>query len=326
MSRRDKDQGAVLLTTLLVMSLMAALAVAIIDDIRFAVKRTANMQAFAQIDWYRLAAEDFAANYLDEVVSQLENKSDLNAALSSGEPIIFPIQDGMMAFDFRDGTNCFPLSHIKNDQGRIQFTRLLTNLGWSPIDASNLSYAAKDWQDEDTQISPGGAEDYTYLGLTPAYRTSGADFASVSELRALQGMTEEQFQALRPFVCASDIAREVTLNVNTMTLIYAPLLGAVLGDDLMPRAEECLANQPSGGYEKASFDECVNRDNAAIAKTDNVIIYEPKQIWIEADIQYLQARRTSVFEFEIDSGQAKRTYRRHSAEARRPRLIVEEDE
>ena len=183
-----------------------------------------------------------------------------------------------MAFDFHDGTNCFPLSHIKDDTGRLQFARLLSNLGWSPIDAANLSSAAKDWQDEDTQISPGGAEDYTYLGLTPAYRTAGADFASVAELRAIQGMTEEGYQALRPFVCTSDVSREVALNVNTMTVVHAPLLGAVLGDDQFSRAEECLASRPSGGYEKASFDECIQRDNPKRDQTDDIIVYEPKQI------------------------------------------------
>ena len=325
MRRREKDQGAVLLTTLLVMALMAALAVAIVDDIRFAIKRTANMQAFAQIDWYRQAAEDFAANYVDEVIGQLDNKSDLNAALAAGEPVIFPIDGGMMAFEFRDGSNCFPLSHIKSDAGRHQFVRLLTNLGWSPTDAVNFSFAAKDWQDEDTQISPGGAEDYTYLGLDPAYRTAGADFASVAELRAVQGMTEEEFQILRPYVCAGT-GREVALNVNTMTLADTPLLGAILGEDMISRAEECLSSRPSGGYEKASFEACINQNNSAVTNTDQTVVYEPNFIWIEADIQYQQARRTSVFEFAIDSGRAKRTYRRHSAEARRPRLIVEEEE
>jgi len=38
-----KEEGTVLLTTLLVMAIMAALAVAMMDDIRFALKRTANV-------------------------------------------------------------------------------------------------------------------------------------------------------------------------------------------------------------------------------------------------------------------------------------------
>ena len=65
---------------------------------------------------------------------------------------------------------------------------------------------------------------------------------------------------------------------------------------------------------------------SAKQKLGDVIVFEPKYIWIEADIQYQQARRTSVFEFAIDSGRATRTYRRHSPEARRPRMIEQEDE
>ena len=43
-----KDRGAVLLTTLLVMALMASLSVAIFDELRVAVKRAASINAQAQ--------------------------------------------------------------------------------------------------------------------------------------------------------------------------------------------------------------------------------------------------------------------------------------
>ena len=52
MKNFDKERGTVLLTTLLIMAVMATVAVAIMDDIRFAVKRTINVGDYAQVDWY----------------------------------------------------------------------------------------------------------------------------------------------------------------------------------------------------------------------------------------------------------------------------------
>ncbi len=325
MIRRDTEQGAVLLTTLLVMSLMAALAVAIMDDIRFAVKRSANMQAYAQVDWYRTAAEDFAANYIEEVGRQLDDNG-LNAALRTGEPVIFPIEGGMMAFDFRDGTNCFALSSLADQGGQDQFRRLLENLGWPRTDAQNLTQIAKDWQDADSTTSPGGAEDFVYLGLAQPYRAANASFSSVAELRALQGLNEEAYQSLRPYVCAGEDGRKTAININTIEPYHLPLLAAVLGEDGPAISEQCLSTRPSGGFDEASFKACVTQDGNSNVSVGDAFVYAPQYIWIEADIEFFEAHRTSVFEFEIDRGRAKRTYRRHTAEARRPRPKQQDDE
>ena len=59
--KNSGESGTVLLTTLLIMAVMAAVAVAIIDDIRFAVKRMSNVNDYAQLDWYVKGAEDLRA-------------------------------------------------------------------------------------------------------------------------------------------------------------------------------------------------------------------------------------------------------------------------
>ena len=329
--KESSELGAVLLTTLLVMSIMAALAVAIMDDIRYSLRRAANVQAYAQADWFRTAAEDFAQVYLEQFAAGLDGPGQ-NAALLTAEPILFPIDGGMLAFQVRDGSQCLSLSGLSTGEGPGQFHRLLENLGWSPIDAGNLTAIAQDWQDEDSQIQPGGAENYTYLALDPAYRTADEPFQSVSELRALKGMDEKQYQILRPFLCAGGAERATRINVNTLTLGQAPLLGAILGEDMMDIAESCIANRPADGYDKTGFQQCVDPSSAAgqaaglpaQRQFGEMLVFEPQYIWVEADIQYLDARRTSVFEFNIDSGKATRTYRRHTAEARRPRPIEPE--
>ena len=64
MSGRD-EQGVALLTVLLMVAVMAAIAVAVLDDIRFSVRRTANAQTTAQARWYALGAETLARRELE---------------------------------------------------------------------------------------------------------------------------------------------------------------------------------------------------------------------------------------------------------------------
>ena len=67
--RTQNDRGTVLLTTLLIMTVVAAITVALMEDIRFAVKRTVNVHAYAQADWQASGAEDFVTAYLTNDLS-----------------------------------------------------------------------------------------------------------------------------------------------------------------------------------------------------------------------------------------------------------------
>lgn len=327
-----KEEGAVLLTTILVMSLMAALAVAIIDDVRFAVKRTGNVQAYAQADWYVHGAQEYAFSYLSQQAAGASN-AQLNAAVLSAQPVIFPYEGGAMVLTVKDGTRCFPLGALPSEPGRRVFRQLLVLLGWDQASAARLTSIAVDWQDADNQILADGAEDYTYLGRQPAYRTAGRPFASVTELRALETMTETQYQILRRFVCAHELntgsETAQRINVNTLTPAYMPLLAAALGgDNAIEIATRLILERPAEGYnDEATF-------LAAPAFTDfslkeaqmELLTYAPDYIWIEADVSFLQARRMAAFEFSVAEGVVERLYRGFGDEALRPELDISPDE
>lgn len=331
MSSPRKDEGAVLLTTLLVMGVMAALAVAIIDDVRFAVKRARNVQAYAQADWYTQGAEDYAYAYLAVQVSRADN-TQLNAAALSPEPIIFPYEGGAMALNVRDGSRCFSLTALSGEPGRRVFNSLLVLLGWDEASAARLTSVAVDWQDMDDQIQPSGAEDYTYLGRDPAYRTAGRSFASVTELRALETMTEEQYQILRPFMCAHIIGKDddtPRMNVNTLTPPYMPLLAAALGgNNAATAASRLIMERPASGYtDEAQFLAAPALADFPLKEAQlELLTYAPETIEIVADVAYLQARRKAAFGFVIAEGNVKRLYRRFGEEALRPELENRPDE
>ncbi len=344
------DKGAVLLTTLLVMSLMSALAVAMMDDIRIAIKRAGNIQAHAQADWYVKAAEDFAVSYLTDNFLSLK-PSEQNTALKNPIQSALPLEGGVMTLTIMDGSQCFPLSSLQSvrsdngndfeneedeefddsdDAGPSRADEYLKNLfialNIPDLEAGNLIAAIIDWQDSDQQMVTNGAEDYSYLALNPPYRTSNAPFLTVSELRAVRGMNEEIMQIIAPFICAGDKDRTTPeVNINTLGPQHLPLLGALIGEDEENFAAEILQARPGGGFEEDLAAELTAIGIDAV-KAPRDIIYAPSHLWLEADIDFGLARRTVLLEFRIDSGEVTRTYRHYGTEGRRPIYIAAQEE
>jgi len=325
----DKERGTVLLTTLLVMAVMAAVSVAIIDDIRFAVKRIINVGDYAQTDWYVKGAEDFAASYISQTLGPLPEVAQ-NQALLQPQTFTFPFEGGVMTLNVRDGTHCFSLGSLVDAEGRQnsvgirQFASLLTALGWPNNEAFNQGTILADWIDRDTQRTPNGAEDGDYLRRNPPHRTANVPLASVMELRALEGMTEELYQSIRPFLCARGAGELTQFNIDTATPLDAFVLSTLLGGpDFLQTAIQLIAERPPGGY--------VNLEtlNAAPALSDfdspdqalEQIIYAPSKLWVEAQVGFRNASRIVVFEFEtLDNRGANLTYRGWGSENLRPQI------
>ncbi|MEE9346887.1 MAG: type II secretion system minor pseudopilin GspK [Robiginitomaculum sp.] len=326
-NRADKERGAILLTTLLVMGLMATLAVAMMDDVRFGMKRTGNVQSNAQAQWYAIAAQDFSRAYLQENVAKIKPRH-LNPALltmATSEPIIFPIEGGAISLSVRGGSQCVSLGSLASAPGQRQMSNLLIALGHMDADAKNLVAAAIDWQDADDQIQPsGGAEDGAYLGLSPAYRTPNTAFSSVMELRALRGMDEKIYQSLRPFICARPKTETAKININGLSLEQAPVLASVLGPNQLELAAQLISQRPPAGY--TSYEGLKAAPAMEGAQTKNIdfdnIIYLPEYIWVEAQILYQGARRSVVIDYAISGGKTRPVYRSYSQQARRPIIEV----
>jgi len=333
-AQNKKDKGAVLLTALLLMSIMSALAVAMLDEIRTAILRAGNIQAYAQADWYVKAAEEFAQSYIEEnylVLGPTEKNAALLVPLVSALPIS---ETGIMTLSVYDGTQCLPLSSLRNsgaeDDDRpagnsAVFKRLLTNAGVTELDAASLTSAVIDWQDDDQQMLPGGAEDYTYLGLTPPYRTPNAPMVSVAELRAVRGMDEDILTAILPFICTGDPDRTGQVNINTLSNWQVPLLSAMLGEGEDQLASQILQARPGEGFTDLKADlEAANVDATKV--NFDSFATEPQYLWIEVDIDNAGASRTVLLEFKIDSGSLTRTYRHYGTEGRRPANSLGDEE
>lgn len=287
MTRQNED-GAVLITTLLIMSLIATLAVSIMDDVLYATKRLIAAEDGAQAAHYVNGAEEFA---LATIADQLETTSlaDLNSFLLSGQTIIFPITDGNLTVRFRDAANCLSPHITENAGAQERFIRFLRQSS-SGQSAEQIMLAIKDWQDAD-QASQGGAEDGYYLNQTPAYRTADSPVTTVSELRAIRGITQELYAEIAPYLCVKPGA-DPAVNINTLLPTEWPVLSASLG---MPAtmARDLLAKRPSEGWDVSAFAELPEFDDEDFAAYLDLIRYEPDLLRVNIRVEYRGSVRHS---------------------------------
>ncbi|MCG8433348.1 MAG: type II secretion system minor pseudopilin GspK, partial [Gammaproteobacteria bacterium] len=125
------------------------------------------------------------------------------------------------------------INNLLNDEGAIRpeektrLTRLLSLLSLEP----NLADTIADWLDAD--IDPtgfGGAEDGIYLRKSPAYRAANRALASITELRLVEGMTPEAFDALAQHVAALPTYTKVNINTATAEVIMSLNEGITAND------------------------------------------------------------------------------------------------
>ena len=258
MNRRPDECGVALLTVLLLVAVMAVIAVAVLDDVRFAIRRSSNMEALGQAQWYALGAETLAKSRLETVLARDPGHLTLDGGWN-GQPIVYPIENGAIRMRLLDRGACFNLNSVVSNElgdgylpnltGAAQFARLLVALEVPEADATRLADALVDWIDSDAEPRPFGAEDEVYLRRSPPYRTAGVLLAEESELRTVQGFTPELYGRIRPFVCALPIPQLTTININTLSPADAPVLSAVyLGRLPVDTARQIIDHRPAGGW------------------------------------------------------------------------------
>ncbi len=252
------EAGAALLTVLLLVAVMATVAVSVLNELRFAVRRAQNIAEREQAQWYALGAETFAARIIAQDRQANPNKTTLEAPWARG-PVVFTLENGRLEGQITDASTCFNLNSVVELQGRsgyiprdvgvAQFRRLLAAVQIQDADAQAIADALVDWIDTDDRVSDRGAEDFDYFGRTVPHRTPNTLIANPTELRALKGMTEDAYQRIRPYVCALPTSDLTVLNVNTLAVERAALLSAVVGLGLdEDGASRVLEGRPRSGW------------------------------------------------------------------------------
>lgn len=267
-ARIKDDQGAALLTVILLVAVMSTAAVAFLDLSIFTLQTASRYKIQAQTREYARAAEILAA----EKAGDFRRSSDYLALIGadlSARQVEIPIQGGAVRAILSAANNCFnlhslayPPEDIPNDltgQSRdeakqltpaAQYQRLLGALGLGAQAAKALTAATTDWQDPDSRVRQGGAEDRDYARQVVPYAASNRPLADISELSLISGYTPALIAALKPYVCLRGRGLVQRLNINTMNKDHAPLLVAMIGHGLtLQEAQQLLIDRPVGGYD-----------------------------------------------------------------------------
>ncbi len=247
------QRGVALIMVLLAMALVVLLASGMTQQQSLRVFKAGHYLAQQQGQSIALGAEAFARQILrrdyDEdkednlMVDSLDEFWAANAA-------VLPLDDnGVAEVQIDDLGGRMNLNDLVTSNGQVdpeardRFVQLFAALGISAVSVDSLV----DWIDPDDQtVTAYGAEDGQYLMADPGYRAGNQPFTSVSELRLIDGMTEEIYQTLRPHVAALPV-NGAGINVNTATAMVIRSLHEELTDSqaasiLEKREEERFEN------------------------------------------------------------------------------------
>ena len=250
-----QERGAALITVLVLVAVIGAIAASALERLRFATALGANSSALDQARGYAGGVEMLITLQIDDLLARDPGSAPLEMDPAGQVRTISLPEGGTVTARVRDGANCFNLNSLAQGNvatglrarpiGVAQFTGLLRVVGVPEGKAQQVAAAAADWIDSDTSALPGGAEDSAYA----SYRTANGLFVDASELRAVSGVTAELYQAVRPYLCALPVTDLSPINVNGLAPDQAPLL-AMVSPEQIPAdvARAAIAARPPGGW------------------------------------------------------------------------------
>jgi len=215
-----RQAGLALLMAMLIVIIATTVAVSIVHEEKFTIRKTAHVDLMDRASLYAFGLEDWAQIYLRED----REDSDIDSLDEDWATIIpgLPIEGGYLGGFIEDEQARFNLnSLVGSDIAVTRFKRLCDNL---EVDDSFIP-ALMDWIDADFDIRyPDGMEE-NY----DKYRVANREMADISELMLVAKVDREIFEKLQPHITA--LPTPTTLNINTMSTTVFESLGEGLDVD-----------------------------------------------------------------------------------------------
>ena len=213
-SSRRKQKGLALLVAMLIVVLVTTVAVSILHEEKFTIRKTAHIQGMDRARLYAVGLEDWARVFLRQDREKSDTDS-LDEDWAIGVPGL-PIEGGYLAGYLEDEQAKFNLnSVVVSDLWVERLRRLCRNLEVDDI----FIPALIDWIDQDFEVTyPDGMEE-NYQ----AYRVANRELTDISELLLVHNVTPEMYEKLRPYITA--LPATTTINVNTMSEVIFRSLG-----------------------------------------------------------------------------------------------------
>jgi len=252
-----KNKGVALVVVLLVVALVSVIATDLSDRLQREIRRSGNIFDHQQAQRYALGAEKFAIATLQQDIEDSPDRDDLEQNWAT-QGLYFPVEGGDLTGVITDMNRCFNVNSlvIESDEhtyianeGSMAYRAYQRLLGLLTL-PETLIDPLIDWLDSNEQlISVDGAEDLEYESLQPAYRAANNLMVDISELRLVQGYSDDVMQRLTPYLCALPEAGILKLNVNTLDVDKPELLAMLINDFSISRAMDVLAERKQSGYD-----------------------------------------------------------------------------
>lgn len=240
-----RQSGVALIMVLLGMALVVTMVAGMMQLQSLRIYKATHYLSQSQGKAIAFGAEAFAQQILYRDFE--EDQEDSTFVDSPDEPwaqysALIPYEEsGTVEVQINDLSGKLNLNNLLDASGAVnELTRNRLEHLMLALDITDIRVEALiDWVDANDQtVSAYGGEDGEYLGLDPPYRAANQPFVSVSELRLINGMTEESYQKLAPYVTALPVAG-TGINVN---MAPAPVLQS-LHQNLTAQQVETIIEQ-----------------------------------------------------------------------------------
>lgn len=306
------QQGVAIITALLIVTIAATVSMTISTRLQLDVRRTGNMIAQDQADFYLFAAEEWSQRILrqDKEDSTVDGLSEIWAT----ELPPLPVAGGTIQGTLTDLHSCININSLMtgntvNTSTQARLSQLFKNQGIT----GNFTQAISDWIDPDLETTnPDGAEDGHYLNLEKPYRTANAPIQSVSEIRLIKGFEDSEiYNMVKDHLCAfAANTGDITININTAGIEVLKSLSPEMSDELasqiIERRDEELFNNIG---EFTSFEKLgtIIKDTARLSTSSDYFLLRTHAIIGQANkIMYSIIYRDESGETEVIS-RAQRT-------------------
>jgi general secretion pathway protein K len=211
---------------LLTMTLVAGVAAFVVKDYGVAVDSVSGRRDQAQARLLARGAVDWARNVLaaDAKTSSWDHYNEVWATRVPATPI----EEGEIGGELDDLSGRFDLNGVTRTRGSdpaqlAAITRLLTELGISPSEATALTGSLVAWSATGSSQAPQSAAKTGNAGEMAAGKAAGVSLVDTDELKQVDGFGVDVVARIQPYVAA--FPEMTPLNVNTAS---AEVLAAVV--------------------------------------------------------------------------------------------------
>ncbi len=206
---KHSQRGSAIIIALFIMSLVAAIAVAMLSRLNTDIQRThlllntdrANLIAQGSVAW---AIDLLIVNWKTQRPNQLVDHMPIHSKTDT-------IEEYKIDSTLYDAQSFLNLNNLSVTDNQMSFLNLLKAVDpkIDSVVATDIALATHDWVSQPDAKTQGFDNDY--LQKNPSYRAPHHFMASASEIRLVKGMSASLFSKLSPYIIALPVITKINI-------------------------------------------------------------------------------------------------------------------